>query len=140
MKLKVKKLSSDIPDLQYAKAGDAGFDLYTREDIVLMPGKQTVIKTGVAMEIPEGHVGLIWDKGGLSTKFGLKTLGGVVDAGYRGEVVVGMMNLSDTPYTFEVGQRVAQMIIQKFETVDFEATIELSETQRAESGFGSSGK
>jgi dUTP pyrophosphatase len=140
MNLKIKKLSLDIPDARYAKSGDAGFDLYARETVTLLPGKQTTIATGIAIEIPEGYVGLIWDKSGLATTFGLKTLGGVVDAGYRGEVMVGMINLSDQAYTFEAGHKVAQMIIQKFETVSFEMAEELSESERADTGFGSSGK
>ncbi|HTH93400.1 MAG TPA: dUTP diphosphatase [Candidatus Paceibacterota bacterium] len=140
MNLKYKKLSNTIPNLQYAKAGDAGFDLYAKEDTVLMPGKYAGIATGVALEIEEGYVGLIWDKSGLAIKNGLKTLGGVVDAGYRGEIVVGMINLSDTPYTFEAGHKVAQMIIQKFETASFELVENLSETERGDTGFGSSGK
>ncbi len=140
MILKYKKLSDTVPDLQYAKAGDAGFDLYAKETVTLAPGQQVAIPTGVALEIPEGCVGLIWDKSGLSIKFGLKTMGGVVDAGYRGEVMVGMINLSDKEYTFEAGHKVAQMIIQKFEAVSFEQADELSGSERGEAGFGSSGK
>jgi dUTP pyrophosphatase len=140
MNIRYKKLSNSVPDLQYAKHGDAGFDLYARETMVLEPGKQCAVPTGIALEIPEGHVGLIWDKSGLAIKFGLKTLGGVIDAGYRGEVMVGMINLSSEPYTFEAGHKVAQMIIQKFEAVTFEQADSLSETERAGTGFGSSGK
>lgn len=140
MKLKIKKLSEVVPDLHYAKAGDAGFDLCSRERIVVPAGKQVAIPTGIAMEIPEGYVGLVWDKGGLSTKYGLKTLAGVIDAGYRGEVQVGVINLSDKEYVFEAGHKVAQMIIQKFESVEFEEVDDLSKTERGDTGFGSSGK
>lgn len=140
MQIKVKKLDPGIPDLHYAKTGDAGFDLYARERIVLIPGVQTAVPSGVAFEIPEGYVGLIWDKSGLGIKYGLKTLGGVVDAGYRGEVMIGMINLSDKEHVFEKSDRVAQMLIQKIEQVTFEFVPELSDTERGETGFGSSGK
>ena len=140
MHIKIKKLSPELPNLHYAKPGDAGFDLYARERTILEPGKQVAIPTGVALEIPEGFVGLVWDKSGLSIRQGLKTLGGVVDAGYRGEVMVGIINLSDTPYTFEQGDRVAQMLIQKVEQATFIVVDELSSTERGETGFGSSGK
>ena len=140
MQIRIKKLDSSLPDLGYAKAGDAGFDLYAREHTVLAPGVQTAIATGVAIEIPEGYVGLVWDKSGLSIRHGLKTLGGVVDSGYRGEVMVGMINLSGTPYTFEKGDKVAQLLIQKVEHARFEIVDELSETERSATGFGSSGK
>ncbi len=140
MNIKVKKLSDIVPDLHYAKAGDAGFDLYTSETVIVDPGQKVVIKTGIAMEIPEGHVGLIWDKSGLSVKHGLKTFGGVIDSGYRGEVAVAVINLSHVPYTFEAGHRVAQMLIQKVETATFEIVDELSDSERGDTGFGSSGK
>lgn len=140
MNIRIKKLSDTIPDLHYAKAGDAGFDLYAKEIVTILPGEKALIPTGIAMEIPEGYVGLIWDKSGLATKFGLKVLGGVVDAGYRGEVQVGVINLSKESYTFEAGHRAAQMLIQKVESATFEFVEELSETVRGDSGFGSSGK
>jgi dUTP pyrophosphatase len=140
MNIRMKKLSDNIPDLGHAKAGDAGFDLYSREQVVIPAGKQGVVPTGIVMEIPEGYVGLVWDKSGLAIKNGLKTLGGVIDAGYRGEIMIGIANLSDSDYVFEIGHKVAQMIIQKFEPVTFEEVDELSETERADTGFGSSGK
>lgn len=136
----VKKLSENIPDLKYAKDGDAGFDLYAKERTALRPGVQVAVASGIALEIPDGYVGLIWDKSGLSIKNGLKTLGGVVDSGYRGEVMVGMINLSDKEYVFEAGDKVAQMLIQKFEKADFDFVESLGETERGSSGFGSSGK
>lgn len=138
--LKIKKISENavIPKMEHE--GDAGFDLYTTETIIIAPGERKQIQTGIAMEIPTGYVGLIWEKSGLSHKAGLKTLGGVIDSGYRGEVLVGIINLSDTSYTFEVGNKVAQMIIQKIEKPQIVEVTELSETKRGESGFGSTGK
>jgi dUTP pyrophosphatase len=140
MKLKVKYLAKDIPKLAYAKAGDAAFDLYAAKDITIAPMGRVQVPTGVAMEIPEGYVGLVWDKSGLSHKFGLRTLGGVVDAGYRGEVMVGIINLSKEAYTFEKGHKVAQMLIQKREHCDIVEVKELSDSERGSNGFGSTGK
>jgi len=140
MQIRIKKLDPFLPDLHYAKPGDAGFDLYAREVTVLEPGVQTAVATGVSIELPVGYVSLVWDKSGLAIKHGLKVLGGVIDAEYRGEYMVGMMNLSDKPYTFEKGDKVAQVLIQKVEHVTFEMIDELSETTRGATGFGSSGK
>lgn len=140
MQIKVKKLDPTLPDLGYAKAGDAGFDLYARERTILAPGKQVAVPTGVSIELPAGYVSLVWDKSGLAIKYGLKVLGGVIDAGYRGEYIVGMINLSDTEYVFEKGDKVAQVLIQKVEVATFEMVAELSETERGATGFGSSGK
>lgn len=138
--LKIKRFRKDAKIPQYAHMGDAGLDLYAVEDVTLAPNGRAGVPTGIAMEIPEGHVGLIWDKSGLSIKHGLKTLGGVVDSGYRGEVLVGIMNLSDTAYTIHKGEKVAQMIIQKKENIEVEEVSELSDTARGEGGFGSTGK
>ncbi len=140
MQIKIKKLSSEIPDPIYALPGDAGFDLYASVRTVLSPGVQTSISIGIALQIPEGYVGLIWDKSGISIKHGLKTLGGVIDSGYRGEVLVGMINLTDKEYIFEPGQKVAQMLIQKVEQAQFEVVGELDNAERGDRGFGSTGK
>lgn len=125
---------------KYALPGDAAFDLLASESITFKPGERVQVKTGLKMEIPEGYVGFIWDKSGLSHKGGLKTLGGVIDSSYRGEVMVGMINLSDAPYAFEKGNKVAQMCIQKKEEVTIVEAETLSETTRGEGGFGSTGK
>jgi dUTP pyrophosphatase len=98
------------------------------------------VPLGLSIEIPEGHVGLIWDKSGLSHKYGIKNFGGVIDSGYRGEVHAGIMNLSDKFFSFEKGHKIAQLLIQKIENIEFEETDELSDTDRGQNGFGSSGK
>ncbi len=138
--LKIKKIKEGGMVPQYAHRGDAALDLFASEAVTLAPMERKAIPTGIAMEIPEGFVGLIWDKSGLSMKNGLKTLGGVVDSTYRGEVLVGMINLSQEAYTFEAGHKIAQMIIQKKEDVLVEEMTELSDTARGERGFGSTGK
>jgi dUTP pyrophosphatase len=140
MQIRIKKLDPTLPDLHYAKPGDAGFDVYARERTVLVPGLQTAVATGVSIELPVGYVSLVWDKSGLAIKHGLKVLGGVIDAEYRGEYMIGMINLSDKEYVFEKGDKVAQVLIQKVEHVTFEVVDRLSETERGATGFGSSGK
>jgi deoxyuridine 5''-triphosphate nucleotidohydrolase (dut) len=140
MKLKVKKLVREaiLPD--FAHYNDAGMDLYCVEKILIKSGEKVQIRTGIAMEIPDGYVGLIWDKSGLSHKFGLKTFGGVFDAGYRGEILLGMVNLGQEDYVLEVGNKVAQMLIQKVEQPEIVEVKELSEGLRGERRFGSTGK
>lgn len=140
MNLKIKKLSQNAVLPKYAHEGDAGMDLFCSEEVVLKPNERAQIKTGVAMEIPDGYVGLVWDKSGLSHKFGLKTLGGVIDSIYRGEIMIGMINLSKEDYKFEVGHKVAQMLIQKIEFPQIIEVENLDETARGENGFGSTGK
>lgn len=124
----------------YGHQGDACFDLYARERTTVAPGERVQVKTGLKMEIPDGYVGFIWDKSGISHKGGLKTLGGVIDSTYRGEIMVGLINLSKEPYTFEKGNKVAQMCIQRREDVRIVEVEEISETARGEGGFGSTGK
>jgi dUTP pyrophosphatase len=138
--LKIKKLSPDVTLPTYAHAGDAAFDLLASTDITVAPMQRVQVPTGIALEIPDGYVGFVWDKSGLSHKQGIKTLGGVIDAGYRGEVMVGVINLGSESYTFAKGNKVAQMVIQKRELVTIEEVTELSDTTRGQGGFGSTGK
>ncbi len=140
MKLKIKKLHIDAVIPKYAHFDDAGFDLFAIEDTLVKVGERIPIKTGIAMEIPTGYVGLIWDKSGLSVKEGIKTIAGVVDSTYRGEVLVAVTNISDKDYKFEKGHKVAQMIIQKKETPELIEANELTESERGYGGFGSTGK
>jgi dUTP pyrophosphatase len=140
MKLKVKKLNPLAKLPVYAHLGDAGMDVFSSEHISVGPGQYLAIATGIAIEIQKGYVGLIWDKSGLSTNHGLKVLGGVIDSGYRGEIRIGIINLSKKVYTFEVGDKVAQMLIQKIEIPKIGETQSLSETKRGSKGFGSTGK
>ena len=91
MELRVKKLKGEAKIPFYAHDNDAGMDLYSCEDVVIQKGSKALVGTGIALEIPDNYVGLVWDKSGLATTHGLKTLGGVVDAGYRGEVMVGLV-------------------------------------------------
>ncbi|MDO8591125.1 MAG: dUTP diphosphatase [bacterium] len=140
MKIKFVKLHPNavVPSSNYK--GDAGVDLFTVEPFELEPGERKSVPIGLAIEIPTGCVGLIWDKSGLSHKHGIKTFGGVVDSGYRGEMHVGIMNLSDKFFSFERGHKIAQLLIQKVEKIEFEETDKLSKSERGAHGFGSSGR
>ena len=139
MKLEIKKL---VPEAQLptrAHSDDAGLDLYSVEECVLASGERRAIKTGIAVAISLGYVGLIWDKSGLAAKAGLKTMGGVIDAAYRGEILVIVANLSDAQYIIEKGAKVAQLLIQKVELPEVCEVSELDNTARGADGFGSSG-
>jgi dUTP pyrophosphatase len=137
--IKVKRLHEKAKIPVRAHHDDAGMDIFSCGEH-LVPARQTIkIPTGLAFELPEGYVGLIWDKGSVSSK-GIKTLGGVIDAGYRGELVIVVHNLQDAPYTFAHGDKVAQMLIQKVEFPEIIEAETLSESRRGTGGFGSTGK
>jgi dUTP pyrophosphatase len=139
MNLRVQKLYANAKLPERARADDAGLDLFCQEEVVLLPGERKAIGTGIAMGIPSGYAGLIWDKSGVALKSGLKSMGGVIDAQYRGEVKVIMVNWNTEPATLEVGQKIAQILIQKIELPGLVATQTLDDTDRGEAGFGSSG-
>ncbi|MEK7496213.1 MAG: dUTP diphosphatase [Patescibacteria group bacterium] len=139
MKIKILKIK-DVKTPTYANHDDAGLDLYSAENFVLKPGERRAIETGVKMEIPEGYVGLVWDKSGLAVNDGIKTMAGVVDAGYRGEIKIVLINLSNQNFEIKKGQKIAQMLIQKIEHPKIEIVEFLNESNRGEGGFGSTGK
>ena len=140
MDLKIKKLNSEAKLPTKHHESDAGLDFYCVEEVVVKSGEQAVVKTGVSIEVPFGYTGLIWDKSGISIKHGIKTLGGVIDSGYRGEILIGVINHSKEDYIFEKGNKIAQMLIQKIEDVNIKEVEELSVADRGEKGFGSTGK
>lgn len=121
-----------------AHATDAGLDLYSDEACVLAPGELRIIKTGIRLAVPEGCVGLIWDKSGIA-KEGVKSMGGVIDTGYRGEVCVILNNLSDKTYDIKIGQKIAQLLIQRIELFDIRENNLDDGTDRGQKGFGSTG-
>ena len=139
MLIKFQKILDDAIIPHYAHPGDAGMDVFSAEETIIKAGKRKNVRTGVKMELPEGFVGLVWDKSGLALKNGIKTMAGVIDSGYRGEIGIVFVNLSDQDYKIEKGQKIAQMLIQKVERVEIEETKELSETKRGEGCFGSTG-
>lgn len=139
MELRVRRIQKDARIPSYSHEGDAGLDLFSSVDCVLNAGEIQAIPTGIQVAIPDGFVGLIWDKSGLSLQ-GAHRLAGVIDAGYRGEVKVVMANLTDKPFVVKKGMKVAQMLIQPVEKVRVIETEQLEETPRGEKGFGSTGK
>ena len=139
MKLKVKRIHEDAKLPLYQHKGDAGLDVFSSIDCVLEKGEVKPISSGIKVAIPEGYVGLIWDKSGISIK-GVHRLAGVVDSGYRGEVKVVMVNLGDEPFVIDKGMKIAQLLIQPINKVKIVEVEELEETSRGEEGFGSTGK
>jgi dUTP pyrophosphatase len=138
MELKVKKISPAAKLPSYGHPGDAGLDLYSAVDHLLRPGEVYAVPTGIKVSIPKGYAGLIWDKSGISLK-SVHRLAGVVDAGYRGEVRVVMINLGRAPFEIKAGMKIAQMLVQPVAEVAVVETDDLDETRRGEGGFGSTG-
>ena len=138
----IKLLDPELPAPAYAKPGDAGADLRSRVDSELEPGERALVPTGVAIALPEGYVGLVHPRSGLATKNGITIVNapGTVDSGYRGELMVTLLN-TDKTKSFHVqrGDRIAQLVIQKYEHATFTVVDELEQTERGSSGFGSSG-
>lgn len=139
LELKIKKLDNDVNLPSYAHDYDAAFDLPSRVNITLKPGKKEIVKTGLSMAIPNGYAGLIWDRSGLAAKNSLHVMAGVIDSGYRGEIGVVMINLGQEDFEIEKNMRIAQMLIQKVELPTISEVEELDETTRNEGGFGSTG-
>ncbi len=139
MELKAKKTRPDAKLPRYGHTGDAGLDLFASGDFVLEKGRVEAIPAGIVVAIPEGFVGLVWDKSGLSLK-GVHRLAGVIDSGYRGEVKVVLINLGDAPFVIENGMKIAQMLVQPVTVVQVVEADDLDDTSRGEGGFGSTGK
>ena len=142
MKVLFKKLNEAAKTPTYGSPYSAGADLYSVDEAVtLAPGESRLFHTGIAVEIPVGYVGLVYARSGLATKKGLAPANkvGVIDADYRGEVMVCLFNHSSKEQTVDAGERIAQMVVAPFLTCEYEETDELSETVRGEGGFGSTG-
>ncbi|WP_373427642.1 dUTP diphosphatase [Arthrobacter sp. B3I9] len=140
--VQLKMLDGGLEPPSYAHPGDAGADLRAREDVVLEPGQRRLVPTGVSIALPDGFVALIHPRSGLATKHGLTVVNapGTVDAGYRGEIAVTLLN-TDRHEAIELkrGDRIAQMVIQRVEYARFLAVEELSDSVRGSGGFGSTG-
>ncbi len=145
MKLKIRKLREGATIPRRATEGAAGMDLYAciDENITLAPQQLVIVPTGIAIELPDsGCAAFLYARSGLGVKHGI-CLGngvGVIDSDYRGEVCVGLCNVSDKPYVIAPGERIAQMVIAPVFTPDVVEVSELSDTQRGAGGFGSTGK
>lgn len=138
----IKRLDPDIPLPSYAKAGDAGADLCTRIDLTLKPGERVLVPTGISIALPNGFVALVHPRSGLAIKHGISIVNtpGTVDAGYRGELQVILINhdLKET-ISFKKGDRIAQLVIQQVERAEFIEVQDLPGSERSTGGFGSTG-
>ncbi len=141
--MKIKKLNENAVIPTYGTEYSAGADLYacTDEDITINPGETKLIKTGIALEIPVGYAGFIYARSGLASKKGLAPANkvGVIDADYRGEIMVALYNQSNEPQVIAAKERIAQLVIAPFLKVEFEEVDELTITVRGDGGFGSTG-
>lgn len=142
-KINIKKLDDRAIVPTYGSEFSAGADLYAvlDDEIVIKPGETVLVSTGIAMEIPIGYAGLIYARSGLATKMGLAPANkvGVIDADYRGEIMVSLYNQSSSNRTISNGERIAQLVITPFYKASFEEVSTLSETVRGAGGFGSTG-
>lgn len=140
--VQLKMLDPEMPAPAYAQEGDAGADLRSTVDLQLAPGERALIPTGVALALPAGYVGLVHPRSGLAARHGITVVNapGTVDSGYRGEIKVCLLNTdTETPFSISRGDRIAQLVIQRYATADFVLTDELSESTRGAGGFGSTG-
>ncbi|HEX6871605.1 MAG TPA: dUTP diphosphatase [Micromonosporaceae bacterium] len=138
----LRRLDPGLPLPSYAHDGDAGADLYAATEVVLAPGQRALVPTGVAIELPPGHVGLVHPRSGLAARLGVTVLNapGTVDAGYRGEIMVNLINHDPaTPALIARGDRIAQLVVQRVERADFYVVEELSQSPRGAGGHGSTG-
>ncbi len=140
LQLKVKRLREGAHLPAHATDWSAGADLYCAEAFTLQPGERKLVPAGLAIEIPYGYYGRIAPRSGLAVRHGIDTLAGIIDSDYRGELKVALINLGDQPARFDAGERVAQLIIERAASCDYCWADELSETERDEGGFGSTGK
>ncbi len=139
MEIKVKRLKPEAILPKYAHPGDVGLDMYAMETVTVQPGQHVRLWHGFALEFPIGYAATVKDKSSIS-KAGLHTMGGVFDAGYRGEYNTHLVNLGSEPYTIEAGDKVSQLIIFPVIIAEIEETDTLSESSRGEGAFGSTGK
>ena len=140
--LLVKRLDPDAPVLARAHPGDAGLDLRSAVDVDVKPGERTLVPTGIAIAIPEGHAGLVLPRSGLASRHGLTMANapGLIDAGYRGEVICAVVNLDrDNAVTIRRGDRIAQLVLIAVPDIEPAVVDELPPTTRGEGGFGSTG-
>ncbi len=140
--LDVRRLDPDLPLPAYAHPGDAGLDLFAADTTTLRPGERALVPTGVALAIPDGFVGLVHPRSGLAVDHGLTVLNapGTIDAGYRGEVKVLLINLGQDVVEIAHGQRIAQLVLMRVDLVDVREVDLLDSTARGAGGFGSTGR
>lgn len=125
---------------EYGSPGAAGADLRASEPLVILPGERAAVPTALRLEIPPGHVGLVWPRSGLAVRHGIDTLAGVIDSDYRGELKVVLVNHGAEPFPIAQGDRVAQLLVQPVQRVRFQAADDVADTDRGSGGFGSTGR
>ncbi|MGQ7785983.1 dUTP diphosphatase [Nesterenkonia sp. K-15-9-6] len=142
IRVPIRRLDPDLPLPGYAHPGDAGADLVSAEDFTLEPGTRRLVPTGVAVAIPQGWVGLVHPRSGLAVKHGITLVNtpGTIDAGYRGELKVCLLNTDrSTPVSFRRGDRIAQLVLQRVDQAEFVPVDQLEDSDRGAGGFGSTG-
>jgi dUTP pyrophosphatase len=141
VELAVQRLDPEMPLPAYAHVGDAGLDLAAAREVILAPGERAAVPTGLALAIPVGWVGLVHPRSGLARRHGLTVTNapGTIDAGYRGEVEVLLVNLGQEPVTVQRGDRIAQLLLQRVGRADIVEVERLEDTTRGAGGFGSTG-
>ena len=141
LRLAVHRLDAELPLPRYAHDGDAGLDLYAAEAATIPPGARLALRTGVALAIPDGFAGFVLPRSGLALRSGVTILNapGLIDAGYRGEVKVVLVNHGMDAVTLQRGDRIAQLVVQRVERVELHEVDTLPASQRGPGGFGSTG-
>jgi dUTP pyrophosphatase len=137
--LKFVKISKNAEAPEYILDSDVGFDLKAIEDVSLFPLEQKTVRTGIAMEIPEGYVGLVRDRAGIIQKMNVHTVAGTFDSGFRGEISIMLVNMNDKTVGIEKGMRIAQIILIPVSRANIQEVKKLSDTERGKKGFGSTG-
>jgi dUTP pyrophosphatase len=142
IRLAVRRLDSGVPLPSYARPDDAGLDLCAASPVTLPPGGRALVPTGIAVAVPRGYAGLVLPRSGLALRQGVTVLNGpgLIDSGYRGEVKVLLINHDAQPATFERGERIAQLVLQRVEQAEVVEVDELPPTERGSGGFGSTGR
>ncbi len=139
-KILFKKNSPDAQVPQVSRDGDAAYDVFSHEEIMIPAGQRITVHCGVSSAFDPDYVGLVWDRGGMAVKNGITTIGGVIDSNYRGEWIIAMFNTSDTDYEIKKGDRIAQVVFQKVYFPEVEIVDELPESVRGDQKYGSSGR
>jgi len=141
LRVPVQQFDPALPLPAYAREHDAGLDLHAAETVTLTPGARALVPSGIALAIPTGFAGLVLPRSGLALRHGITVLNtpGLVDAGYRGEIKVLLINLGQEPVTLQRGERIAQLVVQRVEHVTLTPVVTLPASSRGAGGFGSTG-
>ncbi|MBW2972094.1 dUTP diphosphatase [Candidatus Woesearchaeota archaeon] len=139
VQVRIHRLDKTVDMPKYAKQGDAAFDLQSAESKTIKAGHKELVKTGLRIAVPEGYCGLIWDRSGLAAKHGIHCLAGVLDSGYRGEIILVLHNLGKEDFMIDKKMRMAQMLIQPVAAANLLEVEELEDTERSAGGLGHTG-